>query len=552
MSLYQPHNFEIPEETIRVAQAAFPKGNVYLTLRDKLGPLFNNADFAALFDWRGQTGESPALLAMVTILQFMEDLTDRQAAEAVRSRIDWKYLLGLALTDPGFHYSILGPFRERLLEGGQETLLFDQILAHLKAHNLLKGKHQQRTDSTHVVAAVRHLNRLECVGETLRRVLDDLARVVPTWLLNQITPDWFDRYSRRIEMCRLPTQQSERDVLLQQIGQDGSHLLQAIYSEDAPDWLREIPAVEVMRQVWIQQYYVVDGQLKWRDQKNLPPHKLLIVSPDDLDARHRTKRETHWDGYSVHLTETCAVVEAPHLITHVETTPATTADVELTETIHQALIAKDLRPDEHLVDRGYVSVDHLLKGETEHGIDLIGSAGGGGSWQALTGQGCDISCFVIDWQAQVVTCPQGKLSQSWQFRREKYGHLYIQARFAPPDCRACPCRLDCTKSKRGVRVVSFRPQPEYEALQAARARQETGEFKTKYKKRAGIEGTISQGVRAFGLRRSHFLGLAKTHLQHLATAAAINLARTVYWWWAGESKSPPYRSPFAKLKPVTT
>ena len=113
MSLYQPHNFEIPEETIRVAQAAFPKGNVYLTLRDKLGPLFNNADFAALFDWRGQTGESPALLAMVTILQFMEDLTDRQAAEAVRSRIDWKYLLGLALTDPGFHYSILGPFRER-------------------------------------------------------------------------------------------------------------------------------------------------------------------------------------------------------------------------------------------------------------------------------------------------------------------------------------------------------------------------------------------------------------------------------------------------------
>lgn len=141
-------------------------------------------------------------------------------------------------------------------------------------------------------------------------------------------------------MCRLPTEQSERDALLQQIGQDGSHLLHAIYSEDTPDWLREIPAVEVMRQVWIQQYYVVDGQLKGRDPKNLPPYKLLIVSPDDLDARQRTKRETHWAGYSVHLTETCADVEAPNLITHVETTPATTADVEITEIIHHALVAK--------------------------------------------------------------------------------------------------------------------------------------------------------------------------------------------------------------------
>ena len=349
--------------------------------------------------------------------------------------------------------------------------------------------------------------------------------------------------------CR--PKKSERDALLQQIGQDGSHLLQAIYHQDAPGWLRELPAVEVMRQVWIQQYYVIDGQLRWRDQKNLPPHKLLIVSPDDLEARHRTKRVTHWAGYSVHLTETCAVVQAPNLITHVETTPATTADVEMTDISHQALVAKDLRPDEHLVDRGYVSVDHLLKGQLDHHIDLIGEAGGGGSWQALLDEGCDISCFVIDWQAQVVTCPQGKFSQSWQFRREKYGHVYIQARFAPPDCRACPCRLDCTKSKRGVRVISFRPQAEYEALQAARARQQTDEFKFKYKKRAGVEGTISQGVRAFGLRRSRFIGLAKTHLQHLVTAAAINLTRTVDWWLAGESKSPLYRSPFAKLKPVT-
>lgn len=549
MSLYQPHNFEIPEETIRVALAAFPKGNVYMTMRDKLGPLFSDDPFAPLFDWRGQAGVSPGLLAMVTIMQYMEGLTDRQAAEAVRGRIDWKYNLGLPLTYAGFDYSILSPFRDRLLEDGQEALLFDQVLGRLKEYGLLKGYRQQRTDSTHVLAAIRTLNRLECVGETLRRVLDDLARVAPEWLLTQVTRDWFDRYGARIDAYRLPEKPTERAALQAQIGRDGSHLLTAIYSDRAPIWLRELPAVEVMRQVWIQQYYVEDGQVKWRDDKNLPPHKLLIVSPDDLEARNRTKRETNWSGYLAHLTETCAA-NTLNLITHVETTPATTVDVEVTDTIHQALSAKALRPDEHFVDTAYVAVDQLLHSQQDH-IDLIGPVPGGSSWQGKRGQGFDVSCFAVDWASHTVTCPQGKTSQSWHPHREKYGHEYIQFRFSPTDCQACAHRPECTKSKRGVRVISLRPQVEYEVLQAARERQETQEFKTKYKKRAGIEGTISQGTRAFDLRQSRYRGLAKTHLKHLATASAMNLTRVVTWFMAKKPKVLIRCSPFAALAPIT-
>jgi transposase len=520
-----------------------------MTIRDKLGSLFRDADFASLFEWQGQAGISPGLLAMVTVMQFMEGLTDRQAAEAVRARLDWKYILGLSLIHPGFHYSILSPFRDRLLEGGQETRLFEQVLEQLKAHGLLKGRRQQRTDSTHVLAAVRDLNRLECVGEALRRVLDDLAQLAPTWLLAQVTPDWFDRYGARLEAYRLPEKLAERAVLQSQMGQDGRHLLTAIYGESSPTWLREIPAVEVMRQIWVQQYYIEGEQIHWRKDDNLPPFKLLIVSPDDPEARNRTKRETNWTGYAVHLTETCAP-EGPNLITHVETTPATTADVEMTKTIHQALVAKDLRPDEHFVDTAYVSVDQLLHSQP-HQIDLIGPLPGGSSWQAKTGQGFDLSCFAVDWDTHTVTCPQGKTSQSGHPHREKYGHDYIQFRFSPTDCQTCVHLSECTKSKRGVRVISLRPQVEYEVIQAARDRQLTQEFKTKYKKRAGIEGTISQGVRTFDLRRSRFIGLAKTHLQHLATAAAMNLTRVVHWWMADETQSPLYRSPFAKLKPVT-
>jgi transposase len=550
MPRYQAHNFEIPRETVEVAGAAFPKGNVYMTMRDKLGPLFSDDDFAALFAWQGQAGVSPGLLAMVTIMQFMEGLTDRQTAEAVRSRIDWKYALGLPLTYAGFDYSILSGFRGRLLAGGGEALLFDRILDRLKVHGLLKGKRQQRTDSTHVLAAVRELNRLECVGETLRRVLDDLARVGPDWLLDQISPDWFDRYGARFEAYRLPDKQTEREALQLQIGQDGSYLLTAIYGDTAPDWLRELPSVDVMLRVWRQQYYIEADQVHWRDAKNISPFKRLIVSPDDIEARNRTKRELNWSGYAAHLTETCTS-DGPNIITNVETTPATTADVEMTGTIHQTLATKDLLPAEHLVDTGYVSVDHLLESQQEYQIDLIGPVPGGGSWQANREQGFDVSCFAIDWDNQVVTCPQGKLSQSWYRRQEKYGHDYIQVRFDPVDCRPCPHRSDCTKSKRGVRTVSFRPRVAYEMLEVARDRQKTAEFKTKYKKRAGIEGTISQGVRAFDLRRSRYLGLAKTHLQHLAIGAAMNLTRVVTWWMVGEPTSSPYRLPFAKLKPVT-
>jgi len=417
----------------------------------------------------------------------------------------------------------------------------------LKERQLLTDKRQQRTDSTHVLAAVRTLNRVECVGETMRRVLDDLARVAPEWLLAQIAPDWFERYSVRIEAYRLPKEQSKLQALQQQIGQDGWHLLQTVYHGQAPVWLCEMPAVEVLRRVWVQQYYIQDEQIQWREDKALPPHKLLIVSPDDIEARNRTKRTTNWTGYAVHLTETCGQAE-PNLVTHVETTPSTIKDGAILDTIHQALADKDLLPEEHLADAAYLSVDNLLNAQHTHGIDLIGPVGGGGSWQAKAGQGFDVHCFAIDWETQTVTCPQGRQSQSWHSRQEKYGHEYIQARFAPTDCRACGSQSACTRSKIGLRTISFKPQVAYEALQAAHQRQETEEFKQTYKKRAGIEGTISQGTRAFRLRRSRYLGLAKTHLQHLAIAAAMNLTRIAHWLMEKE-RSVPSRShsPFATL-----
>lgn len=238
MSLPAPREPGIPEETVRVARAAFPRGKPYMAMRDALGPIYADPQFAALFPHDGQPAESPAQLALVTIMQFAEGLSDRPAAEAVRGRIDWKYALALELTDPGFDASVLSEFRRRLIAGGVEALLFETLLAHLRAQGLVKPRGRQRTDSTHVLAAIHVLNRLECVGETLRCALNTLATVAPDWLQAWVPSAWFDRYGRRFEDYRLPASKADRYALAEQIGADGRRLLEQVYAADAPAWVR--------------------------------------------------------------------------------------------------------------------------------------------------------------------------------------------------------------------------------------------------------------------------------------------------------------------------
>jgi transposase len=546
MALHPKDFSTVPEETARVAHAAFPKGNPYLTLRDELGDIYQDSMFAPLFaSSRGRPAESPACAALVTALQFAERLPDRPAADAVRGRIDWKYLLGLELTDAGFHYSVLSDFRKRVLEGGVERQLLDALLDRLRECGLIKERGQQRSDSTHVLAAIRELNRLECVGETLRYALNSLAVVVPDWLRQQAVPEWFDRYGQRFEQHRLPKGKEERAALADTIGQDGCQLLQAVYGTTAPPWLREVPAVDTLRQVWLQQYYIEDDRVRWRIAKELPPGARMIQSPYDTEARYSNQRSTQWTGYRVHLSETCED-DLPFLITNVETTPSTTPDVSMTETIHQHLQEKELLPGEHLIDAGYVDARGLVESKQTYGIEIIGPVQLNTSWQARTEEGFDVACFAIDWEAQQVTCPQGQQSVVWSASKDKYDNPVIHVRFAKQACLDCSRRAQCTHSQDRPRALKLQPKETHIALQEARQYQTTSEFKQRYAQRAGVEGTVSQGTRGFGLRRSRYIGLAKTHLQHVCTAVAIDLMRLADWF-AETPRAPTRCSRFAAL-----
>ena len=529
MSLRVKPGSSVPEETARVARAAFPKGNPYLTLRDELETIYADSLFASLFPKRGQPAESPGRLALVTVLQFAEGLSDRQAADAVRSRIDWKYLLGLELEDPGFDFSVLSELRERILRGGMEQRRLDELLERFRERGLLKERGKQRTDSTHIQAAARNLNRMECVGETLRYALNHLAGLAPDWLKQWVPAEWYERYGSRFDAYRFPKTEIERERLAIQIGQDGQQLLRMAYAPETAEVIHKHPAIEILRQVWVQQYYIQEEDIFWRKSDNLPPAERAIDSPYDPEARFSIKRQTEWFGYKAHLTETCDD-DQPHLITHVETTPATTQDEQMTNPIHQALQAKNLLPKEHLLDRGYVDTNVLSDSREKHGVEVIGPIKVDTTWQAQSQKGFDVSCFTIDWEQQKAICPNGQVSQVWtDNRKDNAGHPRIYVRFAKSSCQACPVRTDCTHSPEGPRTLSFKPRPQYELLQWARQREHTLEFKKQYAKRAGIEGTISQATRSFDLRRSRYIGQAKTHLQHILIAVAINLARFVNW-----------------------
>src|SRR6266568_5275831 len=377
---------EVPAGTAKIARRAFRKGSLAMRARDELDAWCQDEAFSVTYGTRGAPGISPAQLAMVTVLQFTENLTDRQAADAVRGRLDWKYCLGLELEDEGFDFSVLSEFRARLIAGNLELALLDLLLGRLKELGLVKAGGRQRTDSTHVLARIRGLNRLELAGESVRAALEALPAAAPDWLAGVIDGSWQQVYGQRIDDIRLPASETARKALAGQYGKDGYHLLDAVRAPGAPPWLRELPAVGALRAIWVQQYYRISGEQgekvvrREASEHGLPPGRARIVSPYDLDARYSEKHGKSWLGYKAHFSETCSEAAdddpvtgrppAPNLITNAATTEAAVPDAAMTTPVHDMLDAAGLLPGEHAVDAGYTSAD-LLLGARARGVTLL-------------------------------------------------------------------------------------------------------------------------------------------------------------------------------------
>lgn len=376
--------------------------------------------------------------------------------------------------------------------------------------------------------------------------------VAPEWMRQIAPPDWFERYARRIEDSRLPKSKAAREEYARTMGEDGFALLDALDSEQAPAGLPDLPAIRVLRRIWQRHFECTPegrpsaGGVRLRPDRELPRAAEALESPYETQARFRTERGTQWTSYMVHLSESCEAQEV-HLITHVDTTPATVHEALRTAAIHQALDAKGVPPKEHLVDAAYVSAEILVSGREQHGITVLGPPHPEPNWQAKTPGAFVAEDFHVDWEQQRVICPQGKASASWKEGQRQSGSPYVKVRFQISDCRACSARERCTRSAPPhPRQLFLKPQAQSEALQAMRERIASEEGKERYKTRAGVEGTLSQAIRTCGLRQARYRGLAKTHLQYVATAAALNVAR-LDAWWQGRPHAPTRKSRFARL-----
>src|SRR5487761_681316 len=535
----QPVPWPEPDPVIAAAITAKYQGKrprpLAVQVRDRMGEWLHDADFAAVFGVRGRPGWSPSRLALVMVLQRAENLPDRAAAEAVRTRLDWQYLLGLALDAPGFDHTVLAEFRAKVSGAGLEQVTLDALLERLSADGLVTAGGKQRTDSTHVVAAVAALNRLALAGESVRAAVEALAAAHPGWLGQRVcVPDWASRYGTPMTSWRPPASQARQDELAIAYARDGYALLEAVYGESSPAWLRELPAVDVLRRVLVQNYtraITADGRevIKRREKEpdgdGLPPGHARIASPYDLDARWGVKRDTFWLGYKLHVPETCddqpqcgcpaagdggtgrrghdkgcAAPAFPNLITHAATTDATVTDNQMTAVIHDELAAKNLAPGRSYLDSGYLSAALAVSEAARHGIVLIGPLLADTSAQARAGLGYARADFTIDYDTQTVTCPQGKTSASWTPCAQR-GSAAIVATFAVSDCGPCPARALCTTSSKKRRQLTVLPRDLAEAQAAARNAETTIGFQADYARRAGVEGAMHQAA-SHGARRA--------------------------------------------------
>ena len=419
-----------------------------------------------------------------------------------------------------------------------------------------------------MVAAVAALNRLELAGEAVRAAVEALAAAHPAWLEQRIcVADWTRRYGTPMTSWRPPASQTRRDELAIAYARDGYALLEAVYDSSAPGWLRELPAVDVLRRVLLQNYTrtitsggreVIRRREKEPEGDGLPPGHARIASPYDLDARWGVKREESWLGYKLHVTETCddppactcrpdavaagaragrggharehdqgcAQLVFPNLITHVATTDATVTDTQMTAAICDDLTGKSLAPGRHYLDSGYLSAALMVSALTTWGIALIGPLLADTSAQARAGAGYARADFAADYDAQAVTCPQGKTSASWTPCTQR-GKDAIVATFSAADCGPCPARALCTTGRR--RQLTVPPRDLAEAQAAARAAEKTIPFQADYARRAGVEGTMHQAA-SHGARRARYRGLPKTRLDHVYMACALNLLRLEAYW----------------------
>jgi transposase len=468
----------------------------------------------------GRPGVEPVVLLGVLIFQFLERVPDRQAVELVKYHLGWKLALNLKLSEGGFHATTLVYFRQRLIEHGKAEVAMRAVLEALQKEGLVPKRSKQRLDSTHVLGAVARLSALECVRETLALALEELKPK----LVVEPRPEFWELLWERYLESQLDYKSSEETLQAKrrQAGDDCLRLLQ--WLEPCPNELRQGKQVSLLREVFAQQFVVeADGKIE--------PVKVhatgVVQNPHDpqaeWSAKGRGKHKKEWVGYKVQVAETVPKEEGQiGFITSVVTQRASESDDPgLDATLEKQAQMGLERPSEMYVDGAYISAGSIQEAK-EQGWNLMGPAQPSAARTGLD-KAYRIEAFDVSISERKAICPAGKTStQCSQLTEQKSGKVNYRFEFGR-QCRDCPARSRCVPKDQPHRTIVVGAL--HQVLQQRRREQQSPKFKLQMQQRNGIEGSISELVRAHGLRRTRYKGFAKVDLQNQLVAAACNVKR---------------------------
>lgn len=554
--MLKPQKLEpIPEETLKIGQEILEPENIMRKIGEQYYEIVKDEDFISMYPRIGQPALSPARLALVSILQAQEHLSDRMAVRMVATRIDWKYALHLPLSYKGFDASVLSEFRERLISNKAERLVFDKVLEKMKTEGMLKGRAVQRTDSLMILSAVKKLNRLELVMETMRLALEEIAIQDMGWFEKNIPKGWIETYAERAQSERIIKErgvkaESETQKLLIETGHNGFRLVQII--EQSNIALKQLPKVILLEKVWSQQYQIRPDsslitepteppnnnsrknqveveektiELSTSESREKAKIKEMIESPHDEEVRYTQKRGKEYRGYKLQLTEIASEEEVA-IITDIEIVKASEYDGESLPNIHQRLKDREILPETHLVDTGYVSADAIVESQ-EREVELLGPIAANTTLTARENQGYSVENFSIDFENKKAICPNGQMQRCFSETVNGNGRKVFQILWSKEVCQNCPFKDKCIQGKKLGRTIKI--SRNYKVIQQRRIEQKSDDFHNRYRRRAGVEATFSHLVCCLFARQTPYQGKNKTQLHFLILAAGLNIKRAVNW-----------------------
>ena len=483
----------------------------------ELFPIFNDESFEDCYSDVGRNGRSPSFLAMVTLLQWKESLSDDETVKAVNTRLDWKIALHLEVAAKDiFEASTLCVFRKRLIENDKMCIIFDTLLNQIKKKGFIRDHAKQRIDATHVV---KHLNRIsttDLLYRAVKWVVIEIGKADPEYYNKIIPDDIQERYSKDFSSFGLSKE--KRGDRQAEIVEDGFRIKRIIQDNPA-ETLKELKQLVIMETIFSENVIIrikEVGDKEFIEVEEIVTPKQTIFTPDDPTLKLGKKGKTSWVGEKWHVVETAEKGEVNFIVGMIQQA-ANENDNKILPKLKEMNDEMGLKPDKTYADTNYISRTAIMEFE-ERGERLMGYVQKDTSAKP---EGFKLEDFKIDMDTLTAICPKGIKSEK-HIKNGGSNHSII---FPKNECMVCSFFKDCVTGKQKKRVLVVGKG--YGYFRKRRDEQKTAEFKSEMSVRAQVEGTISESVRFHGLRKIKYKGTEGRQFQYLMTGAAVNFKRYI-------------------------